>query len=206
MTKENYYSNKMAGMSDLNLREYIDNKSLYSDEAILAAIWELEKRNLAGAEILELENQINHNKIGKQERIVETERKHYFTVDSNAPVLYTPNFILVFGVLFSVFGGGILMAINFTRLGKKNYAMLIVFISLLYSILQGAFFFYINVTSSLITLPTSLLGIYLIQVLFWKRLVPGDLKFQKRNIWGTLLIASLISISIVYYVLQNIEM
>jgi len=46
MTKENYYSSRMAGISDSELQDYIDNNTLYDEEAILAAIWELEKRNL----------------------------------------------------------------------------------------------------------------------------------------------------------------
>lgn len=202
MIKENYYSNRMAGMSDRNLREYIENKSLYDDEAILAAIWELEKRNQASDELSELENQINQNRIYENEVTEQKGGKHYFTVDADAPILYSPRFILVFGVLFSVFGGGILLAINFLKLGKKNYAILIVFISLLFSMLQGVFFLLLNVSSSLVTLPTSLFGIYLIQILFWKRLIPEDLKFQKRNVWGALLIASMISLTMVYYIFQ----
>jgi len=205
MIKENYYSNKMAGISDKDLMEYIENKSQYNDEAILAAIWELEKRKLASDEILELENLINQQKLNEQEGSDEINKASNLTLDPNAPLLYSSKFILIFGTLFSVFGGGILIALNFSRLNKPKHALLALFFSLSFTIIQLMFFSLINVTSAFITAPVSLLGIYLLDIYFWKRSVPHNLKFRKRDIKGALIIAVLISLFFVYLIFQTID-
>ena len=44
--KENYFSKKMIDKSETDLISYIENKSQFQKEAVLAAQWELEKRGL----------------------------------------------------------------------------------------------------------------------------------------------------------------
>jgi len=44
MHKENFYSAKIKHKSNNELQDYIDNKSRYHKDAILAAMWELERR------------------------------------------------------------------------------------------------------------------------------------------------------------------
>ena len=42
MTNTNFYSPKMLRKSVVELQKYIDNKTDYQEDAVLAAIWELE--------------------------------------------------------------------------------------------------------------------------------------------------------------------
>jgi len=44
MTRENSFSKKLQGKSDAELQHYIDDKENFQEEAVLAAVWELEKR------------------------------------------------------------------------------------------------------------------------------------------------------------------
>ena len=81
----------------------------------------------------------------------------------------------------------------------------VLFFSLAFTIIELMFFNLINVTSAFLTAPASLLGIYLLDVFFWKRFVPNNLKFRKREIRGPLIIAILVSLFFAYLVFQSVD-
>ncbi len=194
MAKENFFSRKMTEKTDAQLQEYINNKSMFQENAVLAAIWELEKREKASEEAKNLGAQI------EQQQIIEEPKESNPNIvdDPTAPQLYTQKFILVFGVLFSVLAGGILMAINFKQIGKSKIGWIALISSLVYSVVQIIIIDFIPVTTSLISITFSLAGIYLLETVFWKRHVPEDLKFRKRSIWVPLIIGIVISLPFMY--------
>lgn len=68
MDKQNYFSPKMAKKSDSQLRTIIGDAKVHAEEARLAAIWELEKRDQAVEGTAEVEAEI-------QERVAAKERE-----------------------------------------------------------------------------------------------------------------------------------
>lgn len=194
MTKENYFSNQMANLSDDELKMYLEHRSEFQEEAVLAAIWELKKRNITAENIEQIELQITNKQ-------VLTGAKN-FTNDPNAPELYTTRFMTIFGVLFSVFAGGILMAMNFSRLGDKRMAWIVGLSGFLYSILQATITTQMKINSGLILL-LSFLGMFLLENLFWKRNFPVDLKFRKRSILWPLLTGILIYAPFIYAIILS---
>ena len=196
MTKENHFSSKMADKSEAELRDYVDNREKFQEAAVQAAIWELEKRELAGEDIKELEKKIEQEKVIKKETYEKEQGLKYITDDPNAPLIYRDKFITVFGVLFSVLAGGILIAINFSKLGKRNLILPVIFVSLIYTILQGYLLSLIDTTG--LTFVFSFLGMFLLENLFWKKHVDKELQYRKRPIWGAIIVALVFWVPIIY--------
>ncbi len=203
MIKENSFSKIMTNKTDSELLEYTNDRTQFQDDAVLAAIWELEKREKTDDNLNELKNEIEHKKIEEQEKNEEIKKQSNITDDPQAPLLYNPKFILGFGALFSVLAGGILMAMNFSRLNKKKTAWLVVLVSFIYMILQIVVLEALGTSSSALTLPVSLLGVYLLETLFWKKQVANNLKYRKRRIWGALIIALILWTPMIYSIILS---
>ncbi len=188
-------------MTDNKLQNYIDNKSQFEDDAVLAAVWEFEKRNKAGDDIKNIELQIEKKRIDENERLDKIKKKSNVTDDPNAPILYHLKFVLFFGAFFSVFAGSILMALNFTRLERKKEAWLVVLSGLIYSTVQMLVLSQVEIYTAGLTMAISLLGMYLLETVFWKKQVPADLKFRKRNVWGAIIIGFTSLIPLIYAII-----
>jgi len=152
MSRTNEYSASIKRLPEEKLREYILNPEGYHDEAILAAIWELEKRRPMQSDEQELEKEIT-SRIGSTETSVISEStiKAAFSQEQ-LPSLYSIRAIQVFSVLFSVFAGGILMAINFNRPANKTEVYKVIGFSLSYSILATLVFTIIGTQSPLLSI------------------------------------------------------
>lgn len=203
MTKENYFSNKMVNMTSKELQNYVNDKSLYEDEAVLAAIWELEKRNIVDGDSRSIELQIEQKQNEAKTRIEKVKKESNITDDPNAPILYNSKSVLIFGAVFSVFAGSILMALNFARLGNKKIAWLVVFSGLVYSTIQIFVMDQIGTRNSGLAFLAGLFGMLILESVFWKKRVPSDLKFRKRSIWGALTIAFIVSLPFTYAIIVS---
>lgn len=188
----------MLSKTDSELREYINNKSQFQDNAVFAAIWELEKRENLHDSDKELINQFEQEVNLRREKIEKVKRDSNVTDDPSAPLLYHPKYILVFGVLFSVFAAGILMAMNLSRLNKGKSSLLTLFTGLAFTAVQIVVLGLIEFNTTALTFPINYLGINLLESLFWKKNVSRDLKFRKRSIWPPLFIGILITIVYIY--------
>ena len=67
--KENYFTPKMREKSEQELQEIVDNKEKFQESALLAAIWELERREKAGNEHAEIIEQIETKKKQAEENV-----------------------------------------------------------------------------------------------------------------------------------------
>jgi len=195
MVSENFYSKSMGSKSESELLEYYHHHSDYQEAAVLAALWELEKRGLAKPDILNLKSDLETRKVEKQEPTQKT-------ITTNV-ALYSSNFILLFGVLFSVFAAGILVSLNFRELKKVKLARIFLLSGLAYSFLQMIVFSQFKTTSPLISVATSLLGVYLLNYYSAKEM-PEDVKSTPRNIWYPIMIAVLISLPVAYILMKSI--
>jgi uncharacterized membrane protein len=196
MSQENFYSPKMKLKTDDDLRDYIKNQDHFQEEAVLAAIWELEKRGIIIENSKQIKEQISNTipEISSKEEATSIP----YTTGTKIPQLYSTQFILIFG-LFSLLGGGILMALNFMQLKNVKAARIAVIASLVYSLLTGIALQSLGITNPFISLAVSILGIYLLYDLVYKKEFPKDLKnFEPKNIWTPIIILLLVSIAFVY--------
>ncbi|NML67047.1 hypothetical protein HHL22_17715 [Hymenobacter sp. RP-2-7] len=125
------YAAKMQLKSDAALREYVTGYAQYRDEAVLAALAELRRRDQPAPEETELRPLLEavvrqqqatapaptpppERAAAKPPAAEETE------LDPNAPTLYTPGVIVLFSVLFHFITGAILLALNFKTLGRSR--------------------------------------------------------------------------------------
>lgn len=205
MQEINEYTTKMASKSDAELLEYTQNVDKYREEAIVAAISELEDRGITKEEFDVLKKELSEVISNKYpDKFSVSEEVETTSDQNNLPLLYTPVFIRVFGLLFSVFGGGILMAMNFSKLGRKDLVGKVVIVALLYSLLQGIIVSMVGPQGNFLSIPISFGGLLLLENMFWKKHVNNVQPFMKRNFLPPLIIglsiAAMFAIGLVYMV------
>lgn len=195
MTNKNFYSSKMLRKTLSELQNYIDNKSDYQEEAVLAAIWELEKRDEFKPDMQALKQEL--------EAPDKDATNQPEAVKNESVALYSLNFIILFGVLFSVFAGSILIGLNLSQLKNKPRARLATFSGLSYSFLQVYLIDYFKITSPFISVFSSLFGIYLLYQYFLKPEIKPDGIYTAKSTWQPLLIALVIALPIAFYIMKS---
>lgn len=110
----------MAHKSDAELMLYINNAERYTQEAVSAAIAELQKRGkeISTAEAAAISARIE----SRQQELIQQEKRSFEFIspwnneniveDERAPQLYSPRAIYIFSILFSLVAGSILLAMN----------------------------------------------------------------------------------------------
>jgi len=195
MVLENYYIKSMSHKSDKELQDYIDNKDDFKEEAVLAAILELEKRGIKNDNLSVIKAEL---KSFESENIVASK-----TIENKTIELYSFYFILLFGILFSVFAGSILIYLNLIQLKNIARSKMAVLAGLSYSFLQVYLIDTFKITSPFISVFSSLLGIYLLYNYFIKSELKPDVEYKARSNWQPLLIGFLISLPIAYFVMKS---
>jgi hypothetical protein len=195
------YSEKVAGLPDKSLNEYIEQRYKYIPEIVLAAIAELQKR---GRVFSEEEIALIHKDIEiKEESVQKTNAQYSSTpeipasVNPSAPELYSRQVVRVFAALFSAFFGSILMAMNLARTpGKKGIVEVLAFgfcytCGLIWLGSRMA-----NVGS--LGLFLNIAGGYLLEFLFWDKYIGKETAYRKRSFWVPLCIALTICSLLIY--------
>jgi len=204
INKSNEYSASIRRLPEERLREYIEKPDDFHDDAVLAAIWELGKRRESKTDEISLEALINKRAGEQQEEypkvVIPADLK---LVTHAVPNLYSMRSIQIFSVLFSVIAGGILMAINFNRITQKIEALKVIGFSFVYTILSFTIFSILGTQSPFLTIILNLLGAYLIDMLFWKRVLGSEFRYNSQQVWTALIIAMLLISPLVYYVIKS---
>lgn len=195
MVNENFYSKKMHQKSVSELQNYIKNRINYQEDAVIAAIWELENRNEIYPEMQVLKKELEalNNKVNVEPKMVE----------AKSVTLYSFNFIFLFGILFSVFAGSILIGLNLIQLKNKSRARLAIFSGLIYSFIQVYLIEYFKITSPFVSVFTSLLGIYMLNYYFLKPELKPDEIYLPQSTWQPLLIGIAIALPIAYFIMKS---
>lgn len=201
--KYNDYSAGMKRIPEEGLREYIDNPDNYYDPAILAAIWELERRRGLRTDEANLESLILSRITSTVENISEIAPDPAFPLKEKLPSLYSMQSIYVFSVLFSVIGGGILMAINFNRTRNRSEIPKVLGFSVIYTLLAVLLLTYTGNPSPFLSVFVNLLGSFLIGEIFWKRVFGQGFQFVYQKIWSALLIGFTLTAPLVWYALKT---
>ena len=114
------------------------------------------------------------------------------TMDPSAPRLYSRFSIRFFTILFSTLFGGILLAINFYRLGKKREIIPLTGFAILYTYLSYYLMMQVELDMTTLALVFNLIGSLVLEELFWKRYIGKKVKFRRQSLWQALLVAVLL--------------
>lgn len=193
--KENFFSPKMALKSDEELKAIINNKQDYQKEALMAAMWELEKRGKGEAtEPIKAEIWQKAQLEEKQYR-----QENNYTDDPNAPELYPKWSIWFLGIFFAPVFAGIMLAMNLQRLEKRKYLFLSIALGIVPFIILAS----LPVQSKGFTyLINGAATITMVEVI-WNREI-GELKYRKRSAFIPILISILITVLIVVIIFESL--
>lgn len=203
MIKTNEYSASIRRLQEEELREYIQKPEQFHDEAVLAAIWELASRRKSLKDEQKLEAEIARRITPSEHAIIGSYESDSIVTRISQPSLYSIRSIQIFSVLFSVLAGGILMAINFNRTSKKQEALKVIGFSLVYTISAMLIFSLLGTQSPILSIVLNLLGAFLIDELFWKRVLGREFRFDKQQVWSALIVALIIISPVIWYLFQS---
>lgn len=205
------FAAKMSRKTVAELRDYVDNRYQYREEAVLAALAELERRGAPdpAAATITQELQISQQETTQREQAARDQEAQQELarrrargqeapeVEETGPALYSPGTITVFSVLFSMVAGGILLALNLRTLRRYGPSWLVIgfviaYLALTHYSMQwvqqqyGNQYFWLGSVFNIV-------AIVLYNVVFWPRYI-GLKPYRSRPWGGALLICGLISL------------
>lgn len=179
----------------------IDNREKFLTETVEAALSELQAR---GAEFPEQELRVisedmearrqwvagtaNEGRFGFNQKLLQVE-------DPEAPLLYSKRVIWVFSILFSVFFGSVMMAMNVHHTKNRNKAMLVVLYGLVFTVGTILIGQYYDLNSSY-SIFFSIVGAGVSEALFWNRFIGTTTMYRTRSYVTPLIVALAIVIPI----------
>ncbi|WP_428328947.1 hypothetical protein [Mucilaginibacter sp.] len=185
---------KISLKSDEELQDYINNREKYLPETIELSVAELQAR---GIEFTDEELKVIDEDMQARRQLAETpsndlnffryDQKNNQIEDPEAPSYYSKRAIYIFSILFSVFFGSIMLAMNVAKRQSTAKALLVVLFGLgvtAATIILGEEF----------NLPTSsgifisIIGAYAMNAIFWKNYIGNNALYRLRPIWTPLAI------------------
>lgn len=198
------YAAKMQLKSDAALREYVGGYAQYRDEAVLAALAELRRRDQPAPEEATL-RPLLEAAVSQQQAATAAARPPAETEEDELPRLYSPAGIVVMSVMVSVFVGAIMLALNMRKQKSSNAILGLVAFTLAYIVGEMLVLQWLLGQHLLTPLTAFLLDLPLILAYvwwFWPRYV-GTSQFQPRN-WLSLLGGCLLlKMGLAYLLLLN---
>ncbi len=203
MSRSNSYTDEIRELSNFDLNKLIAIWEKQPKEKIIASLWELEKREALDQDGRDLLSQLHSSRIININ--INTEKVSgplptgpfmdpNISNDPSLPKLYSRYAIRVFAVVFSTFFGGILLAINMYRLKKKDQIFPIILFSFGFAYLTVYISSKVPDKMTLITLVMNLIGLVLLEELFWNKQIGKEFKFQRQSILPALFIGIIISL------------
>ena len=197
------YAAKMLLKSDAALREYVTGYTQYRDEAVLAALAELRRRDQPAPEEAELRPRLEA--VVSQQQAVAATQPPAETAEAELPRLYSPAGIVVMSIMVSVFVGALLLALNMRKLKRGNAIIGLVAFTVAYIVGEVLLLQWLVSQHLLTPLVALLVDLPLILAYvwwFWPRYV-GTYQFQPRN-WLPLLGGCiLLKMGLAYFLLLN---
>jgi hypothetical protein len=122
------------------------------------------------------------------------------TDDPTAPAYYSQQFIWWFSILFSVFGGSILLGLNLKDNGQR---WLMIGFGIVYTALAIMILSYIPISGAAPTILVNGIGAGLLVYSFWNKYIGENTPYRKRPIWVPLIIALVTTIPIVTLIIMG---
>jgi len=173
------------------LETYIRPDSRFVSKAVSYAVEILESRGriFSDDEKQIINKTITQKKEG-EEKLTKSSNdwERNIVKDESSPKLYSRLAIYIFSILFGVYAGSILLAINCkVIINKKGFYLTIIY-GILYSILQIFIIgfiekkFNMSFTNS-VTYLFSGLGAVILDYYFWNKYIGKDFNYRKKEIW-----------------------
>ena len=178
MNPENY-KNTMLNYSNDQLLDMFSSESLYQEEALLAAVWEAERRKLTFERLSEMKQKYE----GLYQQLIDKERDESSssseTVAGTLPELFTPSSIFWLTVLFNTLFGGLMLAYNMNKVNKQALSTVYLF-TVLYTI-GGVVLVYLIPAGGLFPLLYNIMGALILREVLWKKFIPTQAKFKIKS-------------------------
>ena len=194
--RANNFTQNMLKKSNAELENILEDKKIYTDEAIQAVIWELENRN-----IIE-KGSITHN-LAILEKDVLIEEKELDKANHEAsseatvfPILYSKRAIQGFTIFFSTLFGAVLLMSNLKKMNKPKARVEVLVFGISYTFLTIILLDYLPKTFFL-TILFNLVGYAVLVEYFWNKNLGKELQHQKKQISKPLIISFAILVLLV---------
>ena len=194
--RANNFTQNMLKKSNAELENILEDKKMYTDEAIQAVIWELENRN-----IIE-KGSITHN-LAILEKDVLIEEKELDKANHEAsseaavfPILYSKRAIQGFTIFFSTLFGAVLLMSNLKKMNNPKARVEVLVFGISYTFLTIILLDYLPKTFFL-TILFNLVGYAVLVEYFWNKNLGKELQHQKKQISKPLIISFAILVLLV---------
>lgn len=213
------YAAKMSRKTEAELRDYVDNRYQYREDAVLAALEELARRGTPEPTAAAITEELQLSRVETEQREAaareaEADREQARRVargdvmpgqeQEMGPALYSPGTIALFSMLpmSMMIGGGILLGLNFFRLRRIKALLLLLAFMLVYILVFSNIVAWVVMQAGL----PPLLGFVLFNVpamlvyirWFWPRYItPGN--YRSRSIFLPMIVSFLLAWALQYY-------
>jgi len=191
----------LSSKTDDQLKYYLNHVDKHTDEGVRAALFELKSRSVELPEDIDeqIENRIKQNGNLKYDTV--SSWKKNVVSDIDAPEYYSQTAIYVFSILFSVFFGSFMIAINLKNSQKEcGWPILFGFLFTAIFIFIGQF---IPNSSTGISLIINAIGGTIMHELFWNKHIGKDTKYRAKPIWIPFIIAIAVTIPLIYFIIKS---
>ncbi len=194
--RANNFTQNMLKKSNAELENILEDKKMYTDEAIQAVIWELENRN-----IIE-KGSITHNPVILEKDVLIEEKEldkanHEASSEATVfPILYSKRAIQGFTIFFSTLFGAVLLMSNLKKMNKPKARVEVLVFGISYTFLTIILLDYLPKTFFL-TILFNLVGYAVLVEYFWNKNLGKELQHQKKQISKPLIISFAILVLLV---------
>ena len=183
----------MSSKSNQELENIIENKSSYTNDAILAVIWELEKRNLITENEIILEKEITVIESSKETKQTDKNNENSSAFDEfEKPTLYSKRAIQGFTIFFSTIFGAVLLMYNLKVINNSKVRIQVLVFGICYTI-GSVLLTEVLPKIYFINLIFNLIGYLILSEFFWNKTLGKDINFEKKSITKPLVISLLIT-------------
>jgi hypothetical protein len=186
---ENIFLKRFETKSESELEHIINNKEIFTEQARIAAIQILEKRNGGSLANQKSEVDIEVNK--------ENKKNSFLTDDLNAPELHSKRVITVFALVFSTIFGAVLLMHNFKEVGNAKSRNQVLIFGILYTIASIAIVNSFHIKGNL-ALFLNIVGATILTEYFWNKHLGKEINYRQRSWIKPAIISTIIMIPIVF--------
>ena len=118
--RTNNFTQNMLKKSNAALENILEDKKMYTDEAIQAVIWELENRNIIEKGSITHNPVISEKDVLIEEKEVDKANHEASSEATDFPVLYSKRAIQGFTIFFSTLFGAVLLMSNLKKMSHDH--------------------------------------------------------------------------------------
>ena len=195
--RTNNFTQNMLKKSNAELENILEDKKIYTDEAIQAVIWELENRNIIEKVAITHNLDILEKDVLIEEKELEKANHEASSEATLLPILYSKRAIQGFTIFFSTLFGAVLLMSNLKKMNKPKTRVEVLVFGISYTFLTIILLDYLPKTFFL-TILFNLVGYAVLVEYFWNKNLGKELQHQKKQISKPLIISFAILVLLVF--------